>query len=74
MKRQELVQLHSLFAEVKEHAEDEFEMDIDTPEYDSVDVRPIGIHQTCDEHRKAALILADELATAFEEAETPTPE
>lgn len=57
MKKQELVHLHGLLAEVKNHYE-EWGKDPDLEVYDNLGVKPSSIHMSKDDHKEAVFALA----------------
>lgn len=61
MRKQELVYVHGLLAEVKEYYETVTGEPIHTPEYDACEVRPTGIHRSKPAHEEAVTTLAGEL-------------
>ncbi|WP_122090424.1 UPF0058 family protein [Halalkalicoccus subterraneus] len=57
MKKQELIHLHGLLAEVSNH----YEQNAGTPdfeEYDSLGVRPTSIHKSKTDHKAAVFAIA----------------
>lgn len=66
MKKQELLQLHSLLIVVKHRCEQWHGDDVTTPTYDSLAVRPTAIHYSKASHETAVLTLASELATTID--------
>jgi hypothetical protein len=64
MKKQELIHLHGLLAEVRgEYDRDE----LDLSEYDGFGVQPTSIHRSKTDHKKAVFKLADGLTDSFQE-------
>lgn len=59
MKKQELIHLHGLLAEVSSFCESSTETTVDLEEYDSLGVRPASIHQSKTAHKDAVFALAD---------------
>ncbi|WP_247009396.1 UPF0058 family protein [Halorientalis litorea] len=58
MKKQELIHLHGLLAQVQNHYEEETGNDVEHDEYASVSVRPTSIHMSKDDHKDAVFALA----------------
>lgn len=67
--KQELVNVHRVLAEVRDHFEEEVGIQMNTDEYDSLDVTRVGIHQTSKEHEEAVKVLSREVVECLEEAE-----
>jgi len=74
MKKQELIHLHGLLAEVSNHFEGRHETEIDLSEYESKGVRPTSIHKSKTEHKEAVFSLASGITDAMtaEEREAVT--
>ena len=75
MKKQELIHLHGLLAEVTKHyTHEEGELTLDN--YDEMGVRPTSIHKSKTDHKAAVFALAQcittELEPATKEAVAPT--
>lgn len=68
MKKQELVHLHGLIAEVTEYCEDRG-AGLELDEYLAQDTRPTSIHHGKREHKEAVFKLANAITSAV--AETP---
>lgn len=75
MKKQELIHLHGLLAEVSNHYTQEGgELTLD--DYEELGVRPTSIHKSKTDHKAAVFALArcvTEAMTDVETAETETP-
>lgn len=72
MKKQELIHLHGLLAEVCKHCEETAGIDVETNEYAELGVRPTSIHRSKTDHKDAVFALADGITGELEErAETP---
>ncbi|MFB6267980.1 MAG: UPF0058 family protein [Halodesulfurarchaeum sp.] len=69
MKKQELIHLHGLLAEVGNYYERVTSDDIDLGEYESLGVRPTSIHKSKTDHKAAVFALADGITGAMEEPE-----
>jgi hypothetical protein len=65
MKKQELIHLHGLLAEVRGEC-NEFE-ELDCSEYDAFGVQPTSIHRSKTDHKTAVFKLAGGLTTSFDE-------
>ncbi|AUX09738.1 hypothetical protein AArcSl_2113 [Halalkaliarchaeum desulfuricum] len=68
MKKQELIHLHGLLAEVRKQCEawnEETELD----EYESLGVKPTSIHRSKTDHKEAVFALADGITAPMEETE-----
>jgi hypothetical protein len=59
MKKQELIHLHGLLAEVCEHYEQMAECTVDHTKYTELGVRPTSIHKSKTDHKAAVFALAD---------------
>lgn len=71
MRKQELVYVHGLLAELREFYEQASGEPIPAPEYDAMDVKPTSIHRGKPEHEEAVFALAS--AMAEEMGELPAP-
>lgn len=72
MKKQELIHLHGLLAEVKTHYEAQNDRTLDCTDYEATGVRPTSIHRSKGDHQEAVFKLSEKLTDMMEE-ETPTP-
>jgi hypothetical protein len=73
MKKQELIHLHGLLAEVHGHYEMVTGTEVGHKEYDALGVRPTSIHQSKTDHKAAVFALAAGLTGTMDsetEAET----
>jgi len=61
MKKQELIHLHSLLAQVQHHYEADTETSVEHDEYAELGVKPTSIHKSKTDHKSAVFALADEL-------------
>jgi hypothetical protein len=61
MKKQELIHLHGLLAEVRTHYEELADATVDHEEYTALGVRPTSIHKSKTDHKAAVFALADGL-------------
>jgi hypothetical protein len=59
MKKQELIHLHGLLAEVRNHYEQRTGDDVAATEYETLGVRPTSIHKSKTDHKAAVFALAD---------------
>ncbi|MFC6963509.1 UPF0058 family protein [Halocatena marina] len=58
MKKQELIHLHGLLAEVSNHYELRSENTIDHTKYEELGVQPTSIHKSKTDHKEAVFMLA----------------
>jgi hypothetical protein len=58
MKKQELIHLHGLLAQVRDHYEQIEESPVDHETYTELGVRPTSIHRSKTEHKEAVFALA----------------
>ena len=61
MKKQELIHLHSLLAQVQHHYEADTGTTVEHDEYAELGVKPTSIHKSKTDHKSAVFALADEL-------------
>lgn len=59
MKKQELIHLHGLLAQVRNHVEEIEGAPVDEESYDELGVRPTSIHRSKTDHKEAVFALAD---------------
>ena len=59
MKKQELIHLHGLLAQVRNHYEGSNETAVEHERYDELGVRPTSIHKSKTEHKRAVFALAE---------------
>ncbi|PSP45808.1 metal-binding protein [Halobacteriales archaeon QH_10_70_21] len=72
MKKQELIHLHGLLAEICEHYEQMAEGDVEHAKYTELGIRPTSIHKSKTDHKAAVFALADGITEEMErETETP---
>ncbi|WP_137287351.1 UPF0058 family protein [Halorussus salinisoli] len=69
MKKQELIHLHGLLAEVGNYFEEENGTEVDLSEYDSLGVRPTSIHKSKTDHKAAVFAMATAITSEMNEAE-----
>lgn len=67
MKKQELIHLHGLLAEVSSDIAAYHETELDLDEYDSLGVRPTSIHKSKTDHKAAVAALARGITTEMQE-------
>ncbi len=61
MKKQELIHLHGLLAQVQTHFEEETGKTVEHDEYAALGVQPTSIHKSKTDHKAAVFALADEI-------------
>lgn len=62
MKKEELVHLHMLLAQLKRYCE-ENGLDCDFSEYNEMDISPFQVHRSKEDHKQAIFLLVAELAS-----------
>ena len=67
MKKQELIHLHGLLAEVCNHYEQVTDSEIEHNEYVELGVRPTSIHKSKTDHKMAVFALADGITHEIDE-------
>jgi len=72
MKKQELIHLHGLLAEVRSHYEQSAGTEVDDEKYRKLGVRPTSIHKSKTDHKAAVFALADGITSEMA-AETERP-
>ena len=72
MKKQELIHLHGLLAEVRKHHEARTGASIEYESYESLGVRPTSIHQSKTNHKEAVFALVDGITTDMRRSEGET--
>ena len=71
MKKQELIHLHGLLAEVCNHYEQMAQCNVEHEKYSELGVRPTSIHKSKTDHKAAVFALADGITEGMEkESET----
>ena len=70
MKKQELIHLHGLLAEVGNYYENLSARQLDLDDYESMGVRPTSIHKSKTDHKAAVFALADGITGAMEQPES----
>jgi hypothetical protein len=66
MKKQELIHLHGLLAQVENHYETETGNDVGHEEYTRLGVQPTSIHKSKTDHKNAVFALATGITSAME--------
>lgn len=67
MKKQELIHLHGLIAEVTHYCEMHDGVSVDLTDYQSVGTKPTSIHQSKGDHKDAVFALIEGLTDAIPE-------
>jgi hypothetical protein len=62
MKKDELLQLHMILAQVMKFC-DQHGLDCDFTKYQELDISPFQVHRSKDEHKQAVFVLGTELAS-----------
>ncbi len=62
MKKEELVHLHMLLAQIKRYCE-ENDLDCDFSEYNEMEISPFQVHRSKEDHKQAIFILVAKLAS-----------
>ncbi|WP_435333006.1 UPF0058 family protein [Haloarchaeobius sp. TZWWS8] len=73
MKKQELIHLHGLLAEVSNHYDTRTDGTLSLDEYESLGIRPTSIHKSKTDHKAAVFALASGITSDMhgtEEEET----
>ena len=70
MKKQELIHLHGLLAQVQNHYEEETGNVVEHDEYDTLGVQPTSIHKSKTDHKAAVFALAGGITSEMESEET----
>jgi hypothetical protein len=69
MKKQELIHLHGLLAEVSAHCTSSDHVSIDLESYRDLGIRPTSIHQSKTDHKQAVFALAEGITSGLAEEE-----
>lgn len=69
MKKQELIHLHGLLAEVSNQYEAWTGDEPDLDEYDSLGIRPTSIHKSKTDHKAAVFAIANGITSEMDEEE-----
>jgi len=67
MKKQELIHLHGLLAEVSNHFEQHMDETLECTAYENQEVRPTSIHKSKTEHKDAVFALAKGITGGIED-------
>lgn len=70
MKKQELIHLHGLLAEVGNYYEAEHNTEVNLDEYESLGVRPTSIHKSKTDHKAAVFAMATAITGEMTEVES----
>jgi hypothetical protein len=70
MKKQELIHLHGLLAQVQNHYEEETGNDVEHDKYLTLGVQPTSIHKSKTDHKAAVFALARGITSEMERTET----
>jgi hypothetical protein len=73
MKKQELIHLHGLLAQVQNHYEEETGETVDHDRYTSLGVQPTSIHKSKTDHKDAVFALAKGITSEMSETEETEP-
>ena len=73
MKKQELIHLHGLLAEVCEHYEQMAECEVEHARYSELGIRPTSIHKSKTDHKNAVFALADGITSEMSETRERVP-
>jgi hypothetical protein len=69
MKKQELIHLHGLLAQVQNHYEEQTGETISHDDYTSLGVQPTSIHKSKTDHKAAVFALARDITSEMETVE-----
>lgn len=67
MKKQELIHLHGLLAEVSNDVSEHYNTELDLEEYNALGVRPTSIHKSKTDHKAAVFALSRGITGEMEE-------
>ena len=70
MKKQELIHLHGLLAQVQNHYEEETGNDVEHDRYVELGVQPTSIHKSKTDHKDAVFALAKGITSEMTDEET----
>jgi len=73
MKKQELIHLHGLLAQVQNHYEQETGETVDHDRYTTLGVKPTSIHKSKTDHKDAVFALAKGITAEMTETEDAEP-
>lgn len=70
MKKQELIHLHGLLAQVQTHFEEETGTTVDHDEYAELGVQPTSIHKSKTDHKAAVFAIARGITSSMKTEES----
>ena len=70
MKKQELIHLHGLLAQVQNHYEEQTGNMVEHDRYTTLGVQPTSIHKSKTDHKDAVFALADGITSEMSDEET----
>jgi len=70
MKKQELIHLHGLLAQVQNHYEEQTGNDVEHDKYNRLGVQPTSIHKSKTDHKDAVFALAKGITSEMNDEET----
>ena len=70
MKKQELIHLHGLLAQVQNHYEEQTGNTVEHGRYTTLGVQPTSIHKSKTDHKDAVFALADGITSEMSDEET----
>ena len=70
MKKQELIHLHGLLAQVQDHYEEQTGNEVDHDRYTSLGVQPTSIHKSKTDHKDAVFALVKGITSEFDADDT----
>ncbi len=74
MHKNELIQLHTLLCQIKDHFESGSEAEAPVfTDYESVGVQPTHVHRSKSDHKRAIFVLGKELASVLSDDEFSNP-
>ena len=66
MQKEEIIQLHTLFAQIKNELEQQFPSPVSAfEEYEDLKVLPHHVHKSKDDHKRAVFVLGRVIANVF---------
>ena len=66
MQKEEIIQLHTLFAQIKNELEQQFQSPVSNfEEYEDLNVLPHHVHKSKDDHKRAVFVLGKVIANVF---------
>lgn len=69
MKKQELIHLHGLLAQVRTHYEHTMDTEVEPETYEGLGIRPTSIHKSKTQHKEAVFALATDITSEMETEE-----